>query len=889
MSGSAVGLAPHRTLQASAITRIGYPLMFASGFAGLGYELVWVSMLGAGLGHEVAAVLAVIAAFFVGMSLGGLLLGPRIDRTTAPALWYIGLELVIAVWAALLIVLTPVYNEWVPRLIGAHASPVFHGLAAFLSALLLLLPATLAMGGTLAAMERVLRDRVATGQVSGLYAANTLGAVVGVLVVTYALVPLVGFSSTLLVCALVNLLCALAAWLSFGSAGPLPSGVAAQTATRVPSRVTNPDPAKSETTLAGLSTTRLLTTLFVTGFLGLGYEVIVVRVLSQVLEDTVYTFAGVLSVYLLGTAAGAGWQQLRQLRKPGRWQLEQYLVLLATLALIGAAILWVANDLFVWVTSFFTPGPVSGVLVDFAFAALVFTGPTFAMGALFGFLSQQLLRRVNLGSVIAVNTLGSAIAPLICGVILLPAFGAKWMLLLLAAGYLLLLPRVIPLTLAPGLVVLGLVLSPPLRHVDVPDSWSLLDYDEGVLAAVAVVEDPSGTRHLKVNNHFTMGSTSSGFADHRQTHLPLLLHPDPHSALFLGVGTGMSLSAAQHHPNLQVTAVELLPEALQKLTWFGTAPEQNDWPLEPTLVASDARRFVLSTDATYDVIVADLFHPSRDGAGAMFSVEHFSAIRERLSADGLFVQWLPLFQMDLKTFELIARSFAEAFGHAEVYLPHFSLQQPVVGLLGRQPRANDQMQKYQSGYLAQRVLDRRLQQALVRVRMNADMELFGGYLGSYERSSGERTAQGLNTDNWPRVIYRAPEFAYRRKQDHGDRLVALVDQLSASRNASQFDDAGAGSLSRRLPDYWAARDLYLEVGLGVSPDMSEAQLLAKTTEPLLRVVARSSEFQAAYMPLLALARATADSDPARARTLLGALIDAAPNRSEARDLLRLLP
>src|SRR6185295_10127024 len=37
----------------------------------------------------------------------------------------------------------------------------------------------------------------------------------------------------------------------------------------------------------------------------LGYEVVVVRVLSQVAANTVYTFALLLAVYLIGTALGA--------------------------------------------------------------------------------------------------------------------------------------------------------------------------------------------------------------------------------------------------------------------------------------------------------------------------------------------------------------------------------------------------------------------------------------------------------------------------------------------------------------------------------------------------------------------------------------------------------
>ena len=38
--------------------------------------------------------------------------------------------------------------------------------------------------------------------------------------------------------------------------------------------------------------------------LGIGYEVLVVRVLSEVAENTVYTFAMLLAVYLIGTAIG---------------------------------------------------------------------------------------------------------------------------------------------------------------------------------------------------------------------------------------------------------------------------------------------------------------------------------------------------------------------------------------------------------------------------------------------------------------------------------------------------------------------------------------------------------------------------------------------------------
>ena len=55
---------------------------------------------------------------------------------------------------------------------------------------------------------------------------------------------------------------------------------------------------------------RLAITLFATGMLGIAFEMLVVRLAAQVLQDTIYTFAGLLAAYLLGTALGGlVWQR----------------------------------------------------------------------------------------------------------------------------------------------------------------------------------------------------------------------------------------------------------------------------------------------------------------------------------------------------------------------------------------------------------------------------------------------------------------------------------------------------------------------------------------------------------------------------------------------------
>ena len=187
-------------------------VMLASGFAGLGYQLVWTQQSALWLGHEAAALLAVVTAFFGGLALGALALGRRIERSARPERWYAGCELVIAAWSVALPLLMAPFSTALLALTGAEPGMFRQWAVAFAGTFLLLLPATAAMGATLPAMERVTARLQGHGSpVATLYAANTAGAVLGVLVVAFVLVPELGLARTAAVCAALNLLCAVGA------------------------------------------------------------------------------------------------------------------------------------------------------------------------------------------------------------------------------------------------------------------------------------------------------------------------------------------------------------------------------------------------------------------------------------------------------------------------------------------------------------------------------------------------------------------------------------------------------------------------------------------------------------------------------------------------------
>lgn len=856
--------APRAILAVTAIAAL-------SGFAGLGYEIVWARLLAVSLGHEIVAVLGVVSALFAGLALGSLALGRRIAGSTRPARWYAGLEIVIALWALALIPLSGLMGDLIPLLSPVDAPAFRQWSMAFALPFVLLLPATLSMGATVPALEAILAPRLASGAAVGqVYAANTLGAVLGTLATAFLVIPALGLSGTLLLCAGLNAVCALAMWSCAGA----PQAPLAQAA-----------PAWD----AGASRAqrRGLLVLFTTGLLGIGYEVLAVRVLSQILENTIYTFAVLLAAYLAGTALGAALRnRLRPGPEPAR--LTATLVAVTSLACIaGAALLGLSDQVLAGLREALPVSVTARIGAELGIAALVFLPPTIAMGALFTDLAQSASSRAGgVGPALAANTLGAALAPILFGPVLLPLLGAKLAFIVIALGYLLVLPHwkrpaLVGAALA-GAATLALLLSPlSLRFVPIPTGGALLWHRDGVMASVSVVRNSAGDEHLQVNNHFRMGGSASFRSDHRQAHIPLLLHPDPKRALFLGLGTGATLSAAGDHPGLKVDGVELVPEVVEAFPLFERSAPQLGRNPDIRIHVADARRFVRTAGAPYDVIVADLYHPSVDGSGALYAREHFAAIRDRLAPDGLFCQWLPLHQLDIATLRVIVRTFLDVFPDASAYLAQFSVETPLIALVGRKAPVT-----YPPDWLARRVHDGDLGARLDAVDLSDGISLFGLYLAGRDELARFAGPGPLNTDDHPFVTAQAPSLAYAQQERPADRLVAVLEALHPA--PQTVLDASSAAARARLAAYWRARDGYLEMGAQMLAVRGPRDVIGTLAPRLLELVRISPDFEPAYGPVLAMARQLAARDPATARRLLMALDQANPARPEARQALAAL-
>ncbi|MFK4531584.1 spermidine synthase [Bradyrhizobium japonicum] len=827
------------------------PIVTASGFAGLGYEIVWTRQLSLALGTEMMAVLGVIAGFFGGLALGAFALDRLIRRSKSPWAVYAILEAVIAAWGLISVWLLPAAGRVLAPLLGTEPSPALLWVGSLALPTLALLPATVAMGGTLAALERMTRQAHGEARVTaGVYGANTAGALAGTLVSTFLLIPALGFSGTLLCLAAVNAFCAVGA-LALGSTRKADAE--------------RPQPER-------IRDVRLTITLFATGLLGIAFEVLVVRLAAQVMEDTVYTFAGLLAAYLLGTAAGGLlWQ--RTGREANDGNLRGLLAATAFACITTAALAPYAGRMVEIASS-------TDVFGELVMAISLFLVPATAMGALFGLLAQRVSdQRGSVGSAVGINSLGACIAPLVAAQFLIPNFGAWTALILVALGYLLLLPPTRSALLwsaAPAISALVLWFNPAPSLMRVPSGGKLLAVREGPMATASVVDDAAGVRYLEVNGHFRMGGTSSTRSDYRQAMLPLLLHEAPQRALFLGIGTGATVVGGTQMPGVSVRGVELSREVVDLLPWFVNPPPTS----APRVTVADARRYVAADTSQHDVIIADLFHPALDGSGALYTVEHFKAVKRRLAPGGIFCQWLPLYQLDLPSLRAIVRGFLDVYPDGSAWLNHYSVRTPMLALIGTQGGRH-----LDTGALPARLGNPAIASAVRPLGFEAPIDLLGQYLGGARALSAFAGEGPRNTDDYPFVTFDARRNVRALNAAPWSLLLAIIKDIRPDPNELLADGAERDALGARLSAYWAARNRFLEAGASLPGDPRGAALIEAASPGLIDALRLSPEFDPAYGPLMGMARSLLGSDRVAAARLLRKINDAAPSRREARDLL----
>ncbi len=770
-------------------------IYFFSGVASVAYEILWVRMLSLQFGVGIFSVIVTVVAFMAGLGAGSLAGTVLSRRTSRPLVIFAGLEAAVAIFALCMPLLFQQLDTWLGAMSAAGGLDSWFVVQAGAAFLILVLPAT-AMGAGFPLILRALSP--ASVSLARVYGVNTLGGATGALL-PLALLPAIGWTHAVQVVAATGIGIAVSAVL-LGRWAPTTDAA--------------PAPVDAD---AGRPS---LTTLFAYAGIGLAALMLQIgwtRLFGMFMLRTEYVLAIVLAVFLVGIGLGSLCARWRPANALFAWFPPlASLAALVTLWLLPVLAAWADQAQF---------GSMYGALISQGLVIACLTLPvTLIMGAWLPLLTGRLGGSAGSMSgawLYGVNSLGAAGGALLAGLVLVPWLGTAATIVIAALLLFLfgmwwatsrqmwfvgaaLLVAAVPVTRLPDIDILLPVTQAGSHQLDV---------HEDALSITHVVEQPDGQR-LLLSDLRRMDASSDPVAvvaQQNQARLPLLLHREPHTVLYLGLGTGISAAGASDLPDLSVVAVELTQGAINAAAnWF--APVNGDITQTIDVVRDDARRFLRITPQRYDVIIGDLFHPDLVGRSNLLSIQQFRRAKDRLEHDGVFTQWLALNQFDTTSLAIVLRSFKEVFADHMLFVDGFRLA--LVGFKEPWPGVPDILDKLQ------------------RLNEHQRASLTGGegvwtWLGRYWGRIPETT--GPVQDDWvPKIEFRLPRARYTREFD----LSILLEQLLPQRPSVEEAVSALNIPPLYLPEFDRA---YIASELAIRSWLASLHQQSQESQRLLRI------------------------------------------------------
>ena len=546
-------------------------LFFISGFSGLIYQVLWTRQFKFLLGSSIVSISIIVAAFMSGLLIGSWWIGKRISRNKVgnELKFYGYLELIIGIYGIALLFLLP----YTKGLFSFFGEPSVHFnyfkliFDIFLTFLFLVFP-TAAMGATLPLLINYFTKKEGDFRktISHFYSINALGGAIASLVAGFYLIRYFGVNGSVWVAILLNLAIGLIAVIV--SLKDKTVNVDSELEKKVVIKETSNWLTKS-----------VLITSFLTGFIAIAYEVLWIRCLNYIVNNSTYTFSIILFVFLLGIALGS---MIVSYFKRIKNQIFAIAILQGLLSISGLLIIYLFYE-FAYTNTFSdwflqsdsdTPIWYQTIGLNVSFSVLVFLLPSIFMGMTFPLLSDLYYKSKKIGSgeaiskVYVVNTLGSILGALIPVFVFIPLLGSIKATLYLLAGINLIItlyylysskigkriPIIIAVVFCFGFLLFSTKSNNVLASLEnvVEDSKkdTPLFYKEGVMATVKVYKLENKYKALSING-VTIASESFKTKERTIGHLPFFTERKINNVLAVGLASGSTVGAILEHPEVE--------------------------------------------------------------------------------------------------------------------------------------------------------------------------------------------------------------------------------------------------------------------------------------------------------------------------------------------------
>ena len=754
--------APNTTAPTPATLAVLLGLFGASGCAALIYQIVWLERLALAIGSSAPSLGVVLATFMGGLGLGSLL-ASRAVPPSSPLRRYALIELALAALGLVTLAAIPLLGGAYAALAGGATWSV--GARLFVAAVALL-PATTLMGATLPIVAAFAgAGPRGAARLGWLYAANTAGGVLGTVgAAFYLLRAHDAYVATYVAVALNVGVAAVAALLARRHTPARAAAVAAPTRT---ARV------------VGVGAIYIAAA--VSGMTALAGEVLWTRHLSLLLGGTVYTFALILAVLLLGLGAGSAAGAAAGKRSDPRIALAVCQALLAIAMAMGTYAM--ARSLPFWPIDVTLPTTAAAALqLDLLRVAYVVLPAALLWGASFPLALAALAHageepRLAVGRLYAANTTGAIVGALATTFVLVALVGSQraqqLMIVASAAAAVLLLVRyrgfesralqrcaaiaaafalaavAVP-ALPPELVAYGRFL--PTRGLNA----NVVYVGEGVTASIAVTEEPDGT----LTYHNAGKTQASTYPQDMRLqrmlgHLTTLVAAEPRTVLVVGLGAGITAGAVSLDPAVErVVVAELEPLVPTVASAFFETPNHyvvaND---KVDIRIDDGRHLLATTSERFDAITSDPLDPWVKGAAALYTREFWQLCKDRLNDNGVATVFVQLYETTEDAVRSEIATFLDVFPNAVVFANTVEGMGYDIVLVGR--NGNEPIDVARMTHRLGRADYARVSASLRAVGFDSALDLVGTFAA--DASSLEQWLAGadINTDRNLRLQYLA--------------------------------------------------------------------------------------------------------------------------------------
>jgi len=779
------------------------PLFLASGATSLVYETVWERQLHLIFGTSQVAVSTVLAAFMTGLALGGFGGAKWADTVDRPIRAYAILEALIGIYGLifpwLLKLVQPVYLGFYHTF---DPSPTAFATFQFLLLGAMLLPPTFCMGMTLPLLSRfaTTTNDESGARVGRLYGANTIGAVMGVGLAGFYLLPTIGLELTTWSTAGANLLLCL---------------VALRLSSTV-DRLKDEPPSTPEDS-AGWSLTALGLVAMLAGFASLLYEVAWFRLMALILGASAFAFSVMLFSFLLGLGSG-GWLggplADRLYNKGGQKRVLMGLAIIElSVAALTWATMWMYGELPWLFVAVYDLTSASNLLLwtgKLLLAMTVMVPPAMLMGLAFPLLiraaaGESLALGKPVGRIYGWNTIGAIFGAGLGGLLFLPwifvrgtvllaitvnvaaaaiiyfhaaeksAGRAIWALIGGAAVAMLLQLTAAPwnpLQMTAGTYKYVYNMSVRTRDAVYKSHvapYDLMFYEEGLSSVVTVAKNrKTGDIWLANNGKIDASSKADMPTQVLVAHMPYFYRPESETVMMLGLAAGYSAGAAALHDSPKVIDLVEIEESIVEASHY--FDEWNHTPLkDPRMVLkiNDARNHLnLTPDGHYDLIIAEPSNPWLTGVSNLFTKEYFEMGKTKLKKGGIWSQWIQIYGMDTQDLRSLLGTFSDTYPHVHLFS---TISDADLVLVGSEDPLDLDLARFQ----AQIDSNPKIRASLQEIGIDSATDILARF--RLDRDKIQELSDGVerNTDDNMRVEYSAPLHLYTWT---GDENVLMLDE-----------------------------------------------------------------------------------------------------------------